>query len=227
MRPYFSWRKSRLTTDLTPTLHRAPQCRMPPHGHISETFLGSSPPAFAVFVTGVLICPYLYVVIPMFLFEDSVCVDKIFEPVERWLCESQCSYMQIQVTSITVFCAQCLCHSWIPKRNWSFQAFSSVGIWKRGFFFILMEIWAVAKGTRRENLEFSLSWYFSLIFSLSTYLKHYENTIEPFLCCLLVEMSLISLQTVNVTKIEKVRNYVQGSGVLGSYSSVDQGPLDE
>ena len=90
-----------------------------------------------------------------------------------------------------------------------------------------MEIWAVAKGTRRENLEFSLSWYFSLIFSLSTYLKHYENTIEPFLCCLLVEMSLISLQTVNVTKIEKVRNYVQGSGVLGSYSSVDQGPLDE
>lgn len=155
-------------------LHSASQCRMPPHAHISEMFLGSSPPAFVVFVTGVLICPYLYVVIPMLLFEDSVCVDKIFKPVERWLCESQCSYMQIQVTSITVFCVQCLCHSWIPVTNWSFQASSSVGIWKRGFF-ILMEIWAVAKGIRRENLEFSLSWYFSLIFSLSTYLKHYAK----------------------------------------------------
>lgn len=105
---------------------------MPPHGHISEMLLGSSPP---VFVIGVLICPYLYVVIPMFLFEDSVCVDKIFKPVERWLCESQCSYMQIQVTSIIVCYVQCLCQSWIPKRNWSFQAFSSVGIWKRGFLF--------------------------------------------------------------------------------------------
>ena len=40
--------------------------------------------------------------------------------------------------------------------------------------FILMEVWAVVKGIR-ENLQFSLSWYFSLIFSLSTYLIHYAK----------------------------------------------------
>ena len=113
-----------------------------------------------------------------------------------------------------------------PQKKLIISGFLICGNLKERFF-ILMEIWAVAKGTRRENLEFSLSWYFSLIFSLSTYLKHYENTIEPFLCCLLIEMSLSSLQTVNVTKMEKVRNYMQGSGVLGSYSSLDQGPLDE
>lgn len=102
--------------------------------HLRDAFRFFSP-LFVVFVIGVLICPYLYVVIPMFLFEDSVCVDKIFKPVERWLCESQCSYMQIQVTSIIVCYMQRLCQSWIPKRNWSFQAFLSVGLWKRGFFF--------------------------------------------------------------------------------------------
>ena len=145
--------------------------------HLRDAFRFFSP-LFVVFVIGVLICPYLYVVIPMFLFEDSVCVDKIFKPVERWLCESQCSYMQIQVTSIIVCYMQRLCQSWIPKRNWSFQAFLSVGLWQRGFFlmgiFILMEVWAVVKGIR-ENLQFSLSWYFSLIFSLSTYLIHYAK----------------------------------------------------
>lgn len=104
---YFSERKTRLTTDLILTLCFCSQVLLPP--------------ACVVFVIGLLICSYLYIVIPMFLFEDSVCVDQLFKPVERWLCEPQCSYMQIQVISTTVFCMQWLCQPWIPKRNWSFS----------------------------------------------------------------------------------------------------------
>lgn len=70
-------RKTRLTTDLTNSKLCFP---MPPPTHLR---FFTHQQLFVILVIGVLVCPYLYSVIPMFLFEDSVCVDKIFKPVER------------------------------------------------------------------------------------------------------------------------------------------------
>lgn len=50
---------------------------------VQETLWFFSPRPFVTDFTAVLVRSYLYVVKPMSLFEDSVCVDEIFKPVER------------------------------------------------------------------------------------------------------------------------------------------------
>lgn len=86
MSSYVSQRKTRLALDLTLTVHGPSLFRMPSHGHISYSRgnLRFFPPNFLSLLSlqEFLLYSYLYNV-PIFLFEDSVCVDKTFKPVER------------------------------------------------------------------------------------------------------------------------------------------------